>query len=99
MMGRKQSALQRKVARLAGDWRDPHDEVPWSQRNIIQNISVAEDGEVTITLTPSRPHCPCCLIDLDNFRKKLYEIKGVTFATLEVVGVPASDRWTRTLNR
>ena len=98
-MSRKQSALQRRVARLAGDWRDPHDEVTWAQRNIIQNISVAEDGEVTITVTPSRPHCPCCLIDLDRFRGKLYEIKGVTFVTLEVVGVPASDRWTRTLNR
>ena len=99
MMSRKQSALQRKVARLAGDWRDPHDDVTWSQRTVIQNITVAEDGEVTITLTPSRPHCPCCLIDLDRFRSKLYEIKGVTFATLEVVGVPASDRWTRTINR
>ena len=98
-MSRKQSALQRKVARLAGDWRDPHDDVTWSQRSVIQNISVAEDGEVTITLTPSRPHCPCCLIDLNNFLKKMYDLKGVTFVEIKIVGVPASDRWERTLNR
>ena len=56
-------------------------------------------GEVTISVKPSRPHCPCCLLDLDKFRTKLLETKGVSFATLNVVGVPASDRWTRTLNR
>ena len=98
-MSRKQAALQRKVARLAGDWADPHDEVTWAKRDIVQNIVVSEDGEVQLTIKPSRPHCPCCLIDLNNFRKKLCEIKGVTFAEIKIVGVPASDRWERTLNR
>jgi len=27
------------------------------------------------------------------------QTKGVSFASLAVVGIPASDRWTRTLNR
>jgi len=98
-VSRKHAALQRRVARLAAEWVDPHDELPWAKRDIVQNIDVAEDGEVTITVQPSRPHCPCCLLDLDNFRVKLLGTKGVTFATLNVVGVPASDRWTRTLNR
>ena len=98
-MSRKHAALQRRVARLAAEWVDPHDELPWAKRDIVQNIDVAEDGEVTITVQPNRPHCPCCLLDLDNFRIKLLDTKGVTFATLNVVGVPASDRWTRTLNR
>ncbi len=98
-MSRKHAALQRAVARLAADWRDPHDKVTWADRDIVQNIEVAEDGEVSITVKPNRPHCPCCLLDLDEFRQKLYKLKGVTFATLNVVGVPASDRWTRALNR
>ena len=98
-MSRKHAALKRKVVRLAGDWRDPHDQDTWATRDIVQNIEVAEDGEVTITVKPNRPHCPCCLIDLDLFKQKLCKIKGVTFATLNVVGVPASDRWNRTLNR
>ena len=98
-MNRKHAALKRKVVRLAGDWRDPHDQDTWATRDIVQNIEVAEDGEVTITVKPNRPHCPCCLIDLDLFKQKLSKIKGVTFTTLNVVGVPASDRWNRTLNR
>ncbi len=98
-MSRKHAALQRRVARLAADWSDPHDKEAWSKRDIVQNISVAEDGEVEITVKPNRPHCPCCLLDLDAFRTKLLETKGVTFATITVVGVPAHDRWTRTVNR
>jgi len=98
-VSRKHAALQRRVVRLAAEWKDPHDELPWSKRDIVQNIEVAEDGEVTITVKPSRPHCPCCLLDLDQFRVKLLQTKGVSFASLTVVGIPASDRWTRTINR
>ncbi len=98
-MSKKIVALQRKIARLAADWRDPHDEEVWAKRDIVKNIEITEDGEVTITLTPTRPHCPCCLLDLDNFRTKLLQTKGVSFATLNVVGVPASNRWNLTLNR
>ena len=98
-MNRKHAALRRRVARLAADWVDPHDELPWSKRDIVRNIDVAEDGEVTIAVKPNRPHCPCCLLDLNEFRTKLLQTKGVSFATINVVGIPASDRWTRTLNR
>jgi len=98
-VSRKHAALQRRVARLAAEWKDPHDELPWAKRDIVQNIEIEEDGEVTITVKPSRPHCPCCLLDLDKFRTKLLQTKGVSFASLTVVGIPASDRWTRTINR
>ena len=98
-MSRKHAALQRRVARLAAEWKDPHDELPWAKRDIVQNIEIEEDGEVTITVKPSRPHCPCCLLDLDKFRTKLLQTKGVSFASLTVVGIPASERWTRTINR
>jgi len=98
-VSRKHASLQRKIVRLAAEWSDPHDELPWAQRDIVQTIDVAEDGEVTISIKPNRPHCPCCLLDLDNFRTKLLQTKGVSFATLNVVGVPAHDRWTRVLNR
>ena len=62
-------------------------------------VDVAEDGEVNLTVRPARPHCPCCLLDLDALRKRLTEIKGVTFVQLEVVDIPAAPRWTRAINR
>ena len=55
-MSRKHAALQRKVIRLAGDWKDPHDQESWASRDIVQNIDVKEDGEVTITVKPNRPN-------------------------------------------
>ena len=52
-MSRKFAALQRRVARLAAEWQDPHDELPWSKKDIVQNIEIKEDGEVTITVKPT----------------------------------------------
>ena len=98
-MGRKHVALQRRVARVLGSWKDPHDTRPYPELNIIQHVDIAEDGEVNLTITPSRPHCPCCLLDLDALRKRLAEVKGVTFVQVSVVGIPAAPRWTRTINR
>lgn len=98
-MGRKHVALQRRVARTLASWRDPHDSRPYPELDIVQQVDVAEDGEVNLTVRPARPHCPCCLLDLDALRKRLTEIKGVTFVQLEVVDIPAAPRWTRAINR
>lgn len=98
-MGRKHVALQRRVARTLASWRDPHDTRPYPELDIVQQVDVAEDGEINLTVRPARPHCPCCLLDLDALRKRLAEVKGVTFVQLDVVGIPAAPRWTRAINR
>lgn len=92
-------AIKRKVVRLLSQWSDPHDEVKYVHADIVDRIDISDDGEVTISLTPNRPHCPCCLLDLDALRKRLFEIKGVSFVTLQVQGIPAADKWSRLLNR
>ncbi len=99
MGGRKHVALQRRVARLLASWKDPHDVRPYPELDIVQRVDIAEDGEVNLTVRPPRPHCPCCLLDLDELRKRMGEIKGVTFVHLEVVDIPAAPRWTRAINR
>ena len=45
-MGRKHVALQRRVARVLGGWRDPHDTKPYPELDIVQRVDIAEDGEV-----------------------------------------------------
>ena len=99
MAGRKHAALQRRVARALSSWKDPHHDRPYPELDIVQQVDIAEDGEVNLTVKPARPHCPCCLLDLDALRKRLCEIKGVTFVHTEVVGIPGAARWTRSINR
>ena len=72
---------------------------PTPELEIVQNVDVAEDGEVNLTVKPARPHCPCCLLDLDALRKRLLEVKGVSFVQISVVDIPAAPRWTRAINR
>ena len=98
-MGRKHVALQRRIARVLASWSDPHDTRPYPELEIVQNVEVAEDGEVNLTVKPARPHCPCCLLDLDALRKRLLEVKGVSFVQISVVNIPAAPRWTRAINR
>ena len=75
MAGRKHAALQRRVARVLSSWKDPHHDRPYPELEIVQQVDIAEDGEINLTLKPARPHCPCCLLDLDALRKRLCEIK------------------------
>ena len=98
-MGRKHVALQRRIARVLASWSDPHDTRPYPELELVQNVEVAEDGEVNLTVKPARPHCPCCLLDLDALRKRLLEVKGVSFVQISVVNIPAAPRWTRAINR
>ena len=98
-MGRKHVALQRRVARVLGAWRDPHDIKPYPELDIVQHVDIADDGEVNLTVRPARPHCPCCLLDLEALRKRLLNVKGVSFVHIQVVDIPAAPRWTRAINR
>jgi len=66
---------------------------------VVQSVDIAEDGEVNLTVRPARPHCPCCLLDLNELRTRLAGVKGVTFVHVNVVDIPAAPRWTRAINR
>ena len=98
-MSRQHLKLQRRVARLLVSWNDPHEQRPLPECNIVQHVNIAEDGEVNLTVQPSRPHCPCCLLDLNQLRQRLSTIKGVSFVHIDVVGIPGAPRWTRAINR
>ena len=98
-MNRKHAPLLRRVARLIGDWRDVHEDKPLSAGDHVRNIDVSADGEVKITIKPSRPHCPCCLLDLNSMGKDISGLKGVTWVEFQIVEVPDAKRWMQVLNR
>ncbi|MDA7491980.1 iron-sulfur cluster assembly protein [Candidatus Poseidonia sp.] len=98
-MGRKHSAFERRVARALKGWKDPHDQRPYPELDTVQVLKIKGDGEISLTVKPLRPHCPCCLLDLEALRRHLSSIKGASFVHIEVVDVPGAPRWTRAINR
>ena len=97
-MNRLQKKLQRRLVKAMGNWQDPHMDKPLTESKYVQAIDISEEGDVQIRYQPSRPPCPCCLIDARALRRHLAEIKGVGSLQFEIVEVPASERWSRLVN-
>ncbi len=97
-MNRLQKKLQRRIVKAMGNWQDPHMDKALTESTYVQAVDISEDGNVRIQYNPSRPHCPCCLIDARALRRHLSEIKGVVSLQLDIVDVPASERWSRLVN-
>ena len=97
-MNRLQKKLQRRLVKAMGNWQDPHMDKPLTESTYVQAVNISQEGNVRIRYQPSRPHCPCCLVDARALRRHLSEIKGVVSLQLDIVAVPASERWSRLVN-
>ncbi len=94
-MSMRQKRLQRRILSVIRGWNDAHG-IPL--QNLIEGMDISDDSNLTLHVCPSRPHCPCCLYDLQALRESLLNTKGVVGVRLEIVGIPDASRWTRTLN-
>lgn len=98
MNERKLKALKLRVVKLFASWKEPHEETTYNQSDIVQSIEVSNQGEVNYTITPKHPHCPCCLLDAVDLRKRIETIKGVSKVTCTVTGIPGAEKWSRSIN-
>ena len=94
-MSRKKVSVQRRLVSLIQKWEDPHG-VPLT--DMIQKLDIDDDARVHIGIQPSRPHCACCLFDLESLQNRIRETKGVLSIQITVFGVPDAERWTRALS-
>lgn len=98
MNERKLKALKLRVIKLFASWKEPHEETTYNQSDIVQSIDVSEQGIVDYTIAPKHPHCPCCLLDAVDLKKRIESIKGVSEATCTVIGIPGAEKWSRSIN-
>ncbi|MDA0714982.1 MAG: iron-sulfur cluster assembly protein [archaeon] len=98
MKKKHHEAAQRQVFKALQQWKDPHNVEPLTSIDVVKSMQVSIEGEVELVVKPSRPHCPCCLYDLSELRKKISTIKHISSVHIEVEGVPESGRWTRLIN-
>ena len=93
-MSRKLVAIQRKLVSLVQKWKDPHG-VPLQE--LMQSMDISDTAVIQIQIQPSRPHCACCLFDLELLRENILKTKGVSSVEIIVTGIPDAERWTRAL--
>ena len=95
-MSGRQRALQQRLAKRLRTWQDPHGGSPFVER--VEQVDLGEDGRCRLTVRPSRPHCPCCLYDLEALRDALLSVRGISAVELRITGVPEPRLWERALN-
>ena len=95
-MNGRQRALQQRLAKRLRTWQDPHGGEPFVER--VEQVDLGEDGRCRLTVRPSRPHCPCCLYDLEALRDALLSVRGINAVELRITGVPEPGLWERALN-
>ena len=96
-MSRKQRNAQRQVANVLRRWNDPHG-TSITDKAVMRGVEISELGDVQVWIRPPRPHCPCCLFDLENLRDALLNQKAVKSIKVEVIEIPGASRWTNALN-
>lgn len=98
MSDRKLVKIQRRVATSLSEWKDPHGHGKFSENGSVNGVEVDAEGAVKIAITPLRAHCPCCLLDLGKLRTHLLGKKAITSVHIEIVNIPAAERWTKSIN-
>jgi hypothetical protein len=98
-MSRAQKAAQKAAVSVLRDWNEPHGAGHIMDSRWMHGMEADVSGNIRLTLTPSRPHCPCCLINLSDLRNSLLAKRAVKGAHIEVTNVPDAHRWTNVINQ
>ena len=96
-MTRAQKAAKKALAEILRDWKEPHGAGSIMDERWLRGLDVNEEAGVAMQIRPSRPHCPCCLVDLVDLKVKLEKHKKISSAQIEVVDVPDAHRWTEAI--
>ena len=98
-MADARATLLKQVLAVTKGWDGPHGHGSLATSERLVAVDATGPAEVQLAIRPSRPHCPCCVLDLVDLRAALLDRKGIERVHIEVVGVPAAERWTTAVNR
>ena len=82
----------KEAYRLLKDRTDPHG-YPIKSEDMLKSIVITDEGEVSLTLRPRMPHCPCCLFDLSLLRKEFLSSDAIKSVEILVVEIPGAADW------
>ena len=95
---RAQKAAKKALVEILRDWQDPHGAGSIMDPRWLVGFDADEHGHVMVRVRPSRPHCPCCLVDLNELKQKAENHRKILSLFVDVVDVPDAYRWTEAIN-
>ena len=84
--------IEEKIVAMLKTVFDPEIPVNVYDLGLIYKIDVADSGEATIDMTLTAPNCPAADFIMEDVRKKIESIDGVTSATINLVFEPEWDK-------
>jgi metal-sulfur cluster biosynthetic enzyme len=66
---------------------------------LIEDITVDAQGEVSFTFRPSSPLCPLAAFLVQEIKKEVSEVPGVTSQNITVTGYIGSEELTNLINK
>ncbi len=95
---RAQKAAKKALIEILRGWQDPHGAGPIMDAKWLLRFDADEQGNVMIQVRPSRPHCPCCLVDFTELKQKAEGHRKIRSLYIDVADVPDAHRWTEAIN-
>ncbi len=80
----KTEEISTRIREALGRIIDPETRLDVARMNLIHDISVGEDGLVSLTFKPSSPVCPMAYALANAIRKELLGIDGVASIRIKV---------------
>ena len=78
---------------------DPETGADVVRMRLIENLTVEVGGQVHYTFHPSSPLCPIAVFLVQQIKRAVAEIPGVTAQEIEVTGYVAADELTKLINK
>jgi len=78
--------LKEKIENALRQVIDPETSLDVMRMQLVKNLKVSHDGNVSLTFTPSSPHCPLGFQLAISIQNAIKQIEGVTDIQIEVEG-------------
>lgn len=80
------SSLKEKINQAIAVVRDPSTGMPVSDLPLLRQLTVNDDGDVTITLEPSSPVCPLIFKLGDDIKQAVKRVEGIRKLKIVIKG-------------
>ena len=84
--------IEEKIVAMLKTVYDPEIPVNVYDLGLIYKIDVSDNGEAVLDMTLTAPNCPAADFIMEDIRKKVESVEGVTSATINLVFEPEWDK-------